>query len=951
MSLKIPVTDDDFRSITLTDLRGYFDAIDFYERNGNTAAAATIYEILNSIIQKQTLLADPTTMVNAIKDYLQKNNKTLTDNLTELVRLRNNLSFTPTNDRNPPIIANQPLVDCAKIPGGQIVLTLGNIREETMDVKYENIINDDFSFLREPGVKKCRLIADLYYCCVNELEPTQVRQKLPSGILYTGIVLAESTLSYWYEDCGPLDEKTGLAKCRRPVYQSWYNMADITAYQEWKTLDSNGNLIPMSQTISGKTIIELILSGVGEGINARKIVRFGLDSNNPCETIGLGNSNPFDNSKNSLIDKLLMQTLGKNRTNFKLYESVSLYTGEAGQIQRLSKSGRQGSAEFDYNFNTDDDARAKRIENAYPSGCRGKGECICGGEDPNECVEVEQPTIERRQKVNSSGEPIYNDEYVTENLYTIIPDQPCYEGRIRRRLRFIAKERKIIVTKTCPQKDPVRYEKWVDDNVTPDSVEAGVIEIDFIDVRPAFDSTGKPMFPGCVGTEECDDEEPYVDPTDPCGCFELHIAKCYIKYPDYRTPGGYRLPGMRILSKENFSGLGPGIKVKKRNKSAHCIDSPVRVYNGLIDTKDILSGRDTKVIRGLFNDKPALTCYATSSLQSTSSKEYYYQITDCDECDKINYFGVAYGHLNGSGSKMSGYESNDSPTRAIYSQARLIALDPPDATTNIPEQQFNFYANASSSYSDQIYIINFNRDAIVNKLDPGNFEINLAELNGGAYANNVFTGSNVQVSSSNKVLTFIDNSNDLTEEISCTNEYGDVYYYLISGSLADGAHSTGVGTEETNATFKTYGIVYPNSGLVILDAKKLNEELSFNSVTGSNIAGDNAYKLYKSIVGASDLNYPMRARNVNNKTTNHYFIRVSANMANYSNNPTFVLQNPTNQTTGTIRNECFKTEPVTFITTIGLYNNSRELLAIAKLSKPLMKTPNVDLLIKIRLHW
>jgi len=136
-----------------------------------------------------------------------------------------------------------------------------------------------------------------------------------------------------------------------------------------------------------------------------------------------------------------------------------------------------------------------------------------------------------------------------------------------------------------------------------------------------------------------------------------------------------------------------------------------------------------------------------------------------------------------------------------------------------------------------------------------------------------------------------------------------------------------------------------------LDAKKLNEELSFNSVTGSNIAGDNAFKLYKSIVGASDLNYPMKARNINNKTTNHYFIRVSANMANYSNNPTFVLENPTNQTTGLIRYDCFKNDPITFITTIGLYNNSRELLAIAKLSKPLMKTPNVDLLIKIRLHW
>ena len=947
MSLKVPVTDDDYRSITPSDLRGYFDAIDFYEKNGNTTAAATIYGILNSIIQKSTLLSDPTTIVTGIKDYLQLNNKPVTGDFPSLVTLKTGIQTTRPDL---PTTTNLWLTECLNVrnEGSEIVLSLGNIREEQVDIKYNDVLNEDFSFLREPGVKRCRLVADLYYCCVKQsltgFVPTTIK-----GIAYTGIILAESTISYWYEDCGPLDDK-GLATCRRPVWQSWYDMSDIGAYQEWKTTDGNGNIIPMSQTIAGKGIIELIFNGVGTGINAKQRVRFGF-ADNPCDTVGFGTDNPFDIGRGSYIDNLMIRTRDTSGKNYRMYEGVSIYSGQPGQIQRLSKTGQQNNPEFNYNFQTDDDAAARRIANAYPSGCRGKGECICGGDDINDCVETEQPTTERRQKVDANGDLIYTDEYVTENRYVVIPEHPCFEGRIRRRLRFIARERKIIVTKRCPQKDPVTYEKWVDDNVTPDTAEAGVIEYDFLDVKPAFDSTGKPMYAGCVGKEECDDEEPYVDPSDPCGCFEIHASKCYIKYPDYTTPGGYRLPGLRILSKENFSGLGPGIKVKRRNKSAHCIDNPIRVYNGLIDTKDVLTGRDTKVIRGLFNDKQSLTCYATSSLQSTSSKEYYYQITDCEECDRINYFGVAYGHLNGSGSRMSGYESNDSPTRAIYSQARLILLDPPNGLTNIPEHQFSFYTDATSSLSDEIYIINFNRDAIVNKLDPGNFEIGLAELSGSAYANNIHTGSNVQISSSNKVLTFIDNSNDLTEEISCTNEYGDVYYYLISGSLSDGAHSTGVGTEETNPTFKTYGIVYPNSGLIILDAKKLNEELSFNSVTGSNIAGDNAYKLYTSIVGAANLNYPMKARNINNKTTNHYFIRVAANMANYSNNPTFVLQNPTNQTVGMIRNECFKTEPVTYITTIGLYNNSRELLAIAKLSKPLMKTPNVDLLIKIRLHW
>jgi hypothetical protein len=34
-----------------------------------------------------------------------------------------------------------------------------------------------------------------------------------------------------------------------------------------------------------------------------------------------------------------------------------------------------------------------------------------------------------------------------------------------------------------------------------------------------------------------------------------------------------------------------------------------------------------------------------------------------------------------------------------------------------------------------------------------------------------------------------------------------------------------------------------------------------------------------------------------------------------------------------------------------LYNDAEELLAVAKLSKPVKKTPETDILIKIRLNW
>jgi hypothetical protein len=89
----------------------------------------------------------------------------------------------------------------------------------------------------------------------------------------------------------------------------------------------------------------------------------------------------------------------------------------------------------------------------------------------------------------------------------------------------------------------------------------------------------------------------------------------------------------------------------------------------------------------------------------------------------------------------------------------------------------------------------------------------------------------------------------------------------------------------------------------------------------------------------------------------HYFVRVKNRDFNYSNNPTYVydgtetLLNGTKPSAGTIRNEEFYTDPKTYITTIGLYNDTNELVAVAKLSRPAVKSFENELLVKIRLDF
>ena len=43
--------------------------------------------------------------------------------------------------------------------------------------------------------------------------------------------------------------------------------------------------------------------------------------------------------------------------------------------------------------------------------------------------------------------------------------------------------------------------------------------------------------------------------------------------------------------------------------------------------------------------------------------------------------------------------------------------------------------------------------------------------------------------------------------------------------------------------------------------------------------------------------------------------------------------------------------PVSYITTVGLYNDANELLAVAKLSEPLKKTPDTEFTIRVRLDY
>jgi len=352
-----------------------------------------------------------------------------------------------------------------------------------------------------------------------------------------------------------------------------------------------------------------------------------------------------------------------------------------------------------------------------------------------------------------------------------------------------------------------------------------------------------------------------------------------------------------------------------------------RVFTRFDMQNDVVSNQTEVVTAGLWSDGLAgLTTYATSSTQTTTQRRYYtdvYQENPTNEGAAVQ-FSLAFGHALGSGSDSQG-QLNDSPSKAIYSQYRQLLLNPADSR----------FTTAGSGSTDYIYVVNFKRNRLKERLDAGNFELPLANIT--ARATNA-TGS---VSVGSTVQTLIDDSSLSTGAV---GDSGRVYN-IVSGSLSAGVHNSSAPVY--------YGLVYPDHGILILDGKMLDQQLGFATNTGSSSEGNNHFALYHSISGsalqtnpATSDPYSFLARNSEKVTSTHYFVRVKNAEYNFSNNASYVTGS-----VGQIAQSTFVGDPKTYITTVGLYNDQQELLAVAKLSKPLLKSFQREALIRVKLDF
>ena len=332
----------------------------------------------------------------------------------------------------------------------------------------------------------------------------------------------------------------------------------------------------------------------------------------------------------------------------------------------------------------------------------------------------------------------------------------------------------------------------------------------------------------------------------------------------------------------------------------------------------------TKVTTGYFSDGGGTLEGAdmvTASL--TASQEQYYVNVRNSASSTIDEFSVTYGNKSGNGSAdVTGH------TKAVYQYYADLLLFPDE----IENTGFQFL---SGSTEQNIWVVAGERARLKDRWNRKNWTVALG-------------GTNAPHTASGSFLHLTDDSFYTT----ATPTPVGPRYNVISGTL--GTAKGGTATSGMYAAAHPYGYFYPNMGLVVLNGTALSASIPGGHITCGSISTDtemigfgadttttakNHLKLFKALQSGS-----MTARSEEDQITTSYFVRARAAHFNFSNNPKFYSGSD-----ATFSIPEFTGNPQTFITTIGLHDAGGTMVAVGRLSTPVLKNFSREFTAKVNL--
>jgi hypothetical protein len=305
-----------------------------------------------------------------------------------------------------------------------------------------------------------------------------------------------------------------------------------------------------------------------------------------------------------------------------------------------------------------------------------------------------------------------------------------------------------------------------------------------------------------------------------------------------------------------------------------------------------------------------LTNFFTSSTQEAgSSGNFYLNIYQTSSTAAEVQFAIAYGNQYGSGSIWyNAAVTGSSPTKTTYGQYQVLVLG---------DENLGFVFGGVTS--SDFWVLSIDRTRYKESLLPGSLALTLSGSTG--------------------IITLTDDSQVAPSVV--FNEAGRVYQ-LVSGS--QGSVNKSINTTGYSLNSGSYGWLLPDIGTILLNPTALSASIGLSSNKTSNSDGLNYQRMFNAINGATAKSFFLNSQET--ISSDYIFIRARNAEFNYSENPSFI-----SGSTGEVVFNSFINNPQTYPTTIGLYNDTNELLAVAKLSRPLLKDFTKEALVRVKLDF
>lgn len=330
-----------------------------------------------------------------------------------------------------------------------------------------------------------------------------------------------------------------------------------------------------------------------------------------------------------------------------------------------------------------------------------------------------------------------------------------------------------------------------------------------------------------------------------------------------------------------------------------------------LDQEDFIISTDSISATVWSGAVPTLSTFYTSSTQEASSAgDYYLNVYQTSSVlnDAAIQFAVAYGNKKGSGSTLfNPLVLENSPTTTIYGQYRNLIYGDENAA-------FTFGTVTSSDF----WALSIDRTRYKEKLFLGSLSLTISSSTGG-------------------LLTLTDNSKAVSTIT--FNDAGRVFQ-LVSGS--QGNIYTGLNANGYSPSSGSYGLFLPDISTLILNPLAISQSIKLSPSQSGNAPGFNLRKIYAAISGGASF----LLNSEESISSDYIFVRVKNSEFNYTENPSYI-----SGSTGEIGHDLFVNNPQSYITTVGLYNEVNDLIAVAKLSRPLLKNFTKEALIRVKLDF